>query len=104
MASENCAHTGCKCKVETGKGISQGGKNYCSTQCAQAASQSEASKCTCGHAGCKQQRDVTTVALRSNRLNDGDDSCDRLEQATVKVPYRIVLVFLEERLMADTMR
>ena len=52
MALENCAHKGCKCKVDTSKAVSQGGKNYCSNHCAQA-TQSGSGKCNCGHPDCK---------------------------------------------------
>jgi len=52
MALENCAHKGCKCKVDTAKAVSQGGKNYCSSHCAQA-TQSGSGKCNCGHPDCK---------------------------------------------------
>ena len=52
MADENCAHTGCSCKVEPGKGASKGGKNYCTDNCANAAT-SGSSKCQCGHPGCR---------------------------------------------------
>ena len=36
MADENCAHTGCSCKVDPGKGASKGGKSYCNDNCANA--------------------------------------------------------------------
>ena len=34
MADQNCAHSGCNCKVEQGKGISKGANTYCSDRCA----------------------------------------------------------------------
>ena len=51
MADESCAHTGCSCKVEAGKGVSKSGKNYCNDNCANAEA-SGSSKCQCGHPGC----------------------------------------------------
>jgi len=49
---DNCAHEGCKCKVEVGKAVSHGGKNYCSSYCA-GVSRSGSGKCGCGHPACK---------------------------------------------------
>lgn len=52
MADQNCAHTGCSCKVEPGKGVSKAGKNYCNDNCAKAGT-SGSGKCQCGHPGCR---------------------------------------------------
>ncbi|MGB7952055.1 MAG: metallothionein [Candidatus Binatia bacterium] len=52
MAEQNCAHAGCQCRVEEGKGISQGGQMYCSEQCANPTTPGGAGNCGCGHAEC----------------------------------------------------
>ncbi|TMA98547.1 MAG: metallothionein [Deltaproteobacteria bacterium] len=52
MADQNCAHSGCNCKVEQGRGVSKGGNTYCSDHCANARS-SASSKCQCGHPRCQ---------------------------------------------------
>ncbi|MBI4455015.1 MAG: hypothetical protein HY644_03850 [Acidobacteria bacterium] len=50
MTEVSCAHQGCRCKVEQGKGVSRGGKTYCSEYCAEPRTGS--GKCTCGHRDC----------------------------------------------------
>jgi hypothetical protein len=52
MADQNCAHGGCKCKVEQGKGVSRGGKLYCSDHCANAGTV-VLGQCRCGHPDCR---------------------------------------------------
>ena len=51
MAEQNCAHSGCNCKVEQGKGVAKGADTYCSELCANAPSVA-AGKCQCKHPGC----------------------------------------------------
>src|SRR5262245_14182952 len=34
MAEQNCAHLGCDCKIQDGKGVSRGAQKYCSDHCA----------------------------------------------------------------------
>ena len=52
MADENCAHTGCSCKIEQGKAVSKGGKNNCNDNCANPGTYGS-SKCQCGHPACR---------------------------------------------------
>jgi len=52
MADQNCAHPGCDCKVEEGKGVTRTGKNFCSDHCANAGA-SGSGNCGCGHADCR---------------------------------------------------
>ena len=52
MADQNCAHKGCNCKVEQGKGVAKDANIYCSDRCANAATLVASDKCPCGHPGC----------------------------------------------------
>ena len=52
MADQNCAHSGCDCKVEEGKGLIRAGKNFCSDHCANAGA-SGSESCGCGHPDCR---------------------------------------------------
>lgn len=53
MAHENCAHSGCKCKVDQGKGVSKDGKTYCCDHCSRAGATPNPGKCQCGHPECR---------------------------------------------------
>lgn len=52
MAEQNCAHSGCDCKVEEGKAISRGGQLYCSDHCANARTAGGEGNCGYGHPDC----------------------------------------------------
>ena len=45
----NCEHVNCHCQSEVG--ISDGGREYCSTYCRDAG-RDQSTECRCGHAGC----------------------------------------------------
>ena len=47
MTNERCRHQGCQCMVEQGK-------QYCSSQCAEAKSAGRGASCGCGHPNCRQ--------------------------------------------------
>jgi len=54
MADQNCAHSGCNCKVEQARGgVNRQGKVYCSEHCANASGTSTSGKCQCGHPECR---------------------------------------------------
>ncbi|MET0500295.1 MAG: metallothionein [Candidatus Binatia bacterium] len=52
MAEQNCAHSGCNCKVQEGKGILQEGQFFCSEHCATARPAGQGGNCGCGHPEC----------------------------------------------------
>ena len=52
MAEENCAHSGCDCKVQEGKAITRGEQIYCSNHCADAKTSPGGGNCGCGHPDC----------------------------------------------------
>ncbi|HSK29409.1 MAG TPA: metallothionein [Candidatus Limnocylindria bacterium] len=51
MADQKCAHSGCNCILEPGKGVSKDGKSYCTDHCANGGTVGSG-KCQCGHPGC----------------------------------------------------
>lgn len=53
MADQNCAHGGCNCKVEQGRGVTKGNEIFCSDQCANAGTAAQSGGCGCGHADCR---------------------------------------------------
>ena len=53
MADQNCAHSGCNCKIDQGHGVSRQGQVYCSEHCANASGTSTSGKCQCGHPNCR---------------------------------------------------
>ena len=52
MAEQQCAHEGCECEMEQGKGVSRGGQFFCSDHCANAGA-SVSENCDCGHDDCR---------------------------------------------------
>jgi hypothetical protein len=53
MAEQNCAHLGCDCKIQDGKGVSRGAQKYCSDHCANAKMPGAGGNCGCGHPDCR---------------------------------------------------
>jgi hypothetical protein len=56
MAEQNCAHSGCDCKVQEGKANTQGEEMYCSDHCANARRPAGGGNCGCGHPDCGERR------------------------------------------------
>ena len=54
MAEQNCAHSGCGCKVQEGKAVSRGQQTYCSNHCANASGPGGQGGCGCGHPDCRK--------------------------------------------------
>ena len=52
MATKDCAHSGCGCKVEEGKAVSRGNEMYCNNHCASAEPLTGEGNCGCGHPDC----------------------------------------------------